>query len=256
MINRIATRSQAIAALKALSMQGEAPLVAARKADELSHFDRFLEIYHGFEEIEGRGGGRTKDKAKAKAKAWRPARRVPINPTTLNDPAASDGAGFIEATQSREWASLFNLRYRLLLRYLAHTFRLARVTRADTPNLRAMVMHRVFGEMYNLKTIAGILMRSPLRDAAPGAKVAADAACAGPPFEMPYTLNLSTVETDIWIFHRDLLGSSQRICKTLLSHPDAEDRAYLTVLFDLDSQARTWIDQILVGLAPTERPFE
>jgi hypothetical protein len=254
MINRIATRSQAIAALTALSLQGEAPLLSARKADELSHFDRFLEIYHGFEEIEGKDNGRTKDKAKAKL--WRPARRVPTNPTTLNDPAASDGAGFIEATQSREWASLFNLRYRLLLRYLAHTFRLARVTRADTPNLRAMVMHRVFGEMYNLKTIAGILMRSPLRDAAPGAKVAADAACAGPPFEMPYTLNLSTVETDIWIFHRDLLGSSQRICKTLLSHPDAEDRAYLTALFDLDSQARTWIDQILVGLAPTERPFE
>jgi len=254
MINRIATRSQAIAALKALSMQGEAPLVAARKANELSHFDRFLEIYHGFEEIEGRGSGRTKDKAKAKP--WRPARRVPINPTTLNDPAASDGAGFIEATQSREWASLFNLRYRLLLRYLAHTFRLARVTRADTPNLRAMVMHRVFGEMYNLKTIAGILMRSPLRNMAPGARIAADAACAGPPFEMPYALNLSTVETDIWIFHRDLLGSSQRICKTLLSHPDAEDRAYLTALFDLDNQARTWIDQILVGLAPTERPFE
>jgi hypothetical protein len=59
MIHRIATRSQAIAALKALSMQGEAPLVAARKADELSHFDRFLEIYHGFEEIEaGAAAGR------------------------------------------------------------------------------------------------------------------------------------------------------------------------------------------------------
>jgi hypothetical protein len=252
MIDRIATRAEAIVALRALAMQGEAPLLGGRKTEELSHFDRFLEIYHDFEKIEG--NGRTKGKGKAAAKPWKPARRVPTNPTTLNDPPNPDG--YIAAVQSREWASLFNLRYRLLLRYLAHTFRLARVTRPDTPNLRAMVMHRVFGEMYNLKTIAGILIRSPLSDPAPGARVAADAPCAGPPFEMPYTLNLSVVEPDIWIFHRDLLGSSQRICKTLLSHPDAKDRDYLTTLFELDSQARKWIDQILAGLAPTERNFQ
>jgi hypothetical protein len=241
-INRIATRVQAVAALRAISMQGEAPAFADENRDEVTHFDRFLEIYQEFDEI--------------RDESWRPARLVPTNPTTVNDRPGRNAPGLIAATQSREWASLFNLRYRLLLRYLAHTFRLARGTRADTPNLRAMVMHRVFGEMYNLKTIAGILTRLPLRDPARGAATADDTPCAGPPFEMPYNLNLSAAEADIWIFHRDLLGSSQRICKTLLAHPDVEDRAYLTTLFDLDSQARTWIEQIVVGLAPTERNFE
>jgi len=57
-----------------------------------------------------------------------------------------------------------------------------------------MVMHRVFGEMYNLKTIAGILTRLPLSDEAAGA----DTPRAGPPFEMPYTLYLPTTDADIW----------------------------------------------------------
>ena len=34
------------------------------------------------------------------------------------------------------------------------------------PALRAMVMHRAFGEMYNLKTIAGLLVRMPSHNAA------------------------------------------------------------------------------------------
>ena len=89
----------------------------------------------------------------------------------------------------REWAGLFNLRYRMLLAYLSHTFRLARTTRNDEPNVRGMMMHRVFGEMYNVKTIADIVVRLPLRDE-PGASAAAPGACAGPPFEMPYTLSI------------------------------------------------------------------
>jgi hypothetical protein len=234
----VATRKQAVAALKAISKQGEAPIFAFGETDELSHFDRFLEIYQEFDRIKDEG--------------WRPTRLVPTNPTTLNEPDVRDPGTLIAAEHSRQWAGLFNLRYRLLLKYLGHTFRLARVTRADTPNLRAMVMHRVFGEMYNLKTIAGILTRLPLSD-----EVAdADTPRAGPPFEMPYTLYLPTTDADIWILYRDLLEGSQEICRILLDHPDTEYHPYLTALFELDGQAQKWIDQVLAGLAATERYSE
>jgi hypothetical protein len=237
-IDRVATRKQAVAALKAISKQGEAPIFAFDETDELSHFDRFLEIYQEFDGIKDEG--------------WRPTRLVPTNPTTLNEPDVPDPGTLIAAEHSRQWAGLFNLRYRLLLKYLGHTFRLARVTRADTPNLRAMVMHRVFGEMYNLKTIAGILTRLPLSDEAAGA----DTPCAGPPFEMPYTLYLPTTDADIWMLYRDLLEGSQGICRILLGHPDAEYHPYLTALFELDGQAQKWIDQVLAGLAAMERYSE
>jgi hypothetical protein len=232
MVARVATRGQAVDALKALSLQGEAPISMARRVGELSHFDRFLDIYEEFEKIRG----------------WQPSRRVAVNPTTLmkaDDPDDPDRMAYISAKHSREWASLFNLRYRMLLRYLAHTFRLERVARADTPNLRAMVMHRVFGEMYNLKTIANILVQLPLRGRA--------RLRAGPPFELPYTLHLAATELDVWLNHRDLIASSQRICQTLL-HSGAQDQAYLSALFDLDSRARAWVECIIDGLRSTERP--
>ena len=137
-------------------MQGEAPLACRQKEpDELSHFDRFLEIYHEFEEIEGRGSGRTKRQGARPSLGAPRAVCQSIRPRWMTPPLPTGPD--TSATQSREWANLFNLRYRMLLRYLAHTFRLARVDAGDPPNLRAMVMHRVFGEMYNLKTIAGIL---------------------------------------------------------------------------------------------------
>jgi hypothetical protein len=231
-IDRVATRDQALDALKALSQQGEAPISATRKEGEPpSHFHRLLAIYAEFEG----------------AKDWQPARCVPVNPTTLHDPDHPDHPGYIGATQSREWASLFNLRYRMLLRYLAHTFRLARVTLADSPNLRAMVMHRVFGEMYNLKTIAGILVRLPVRDG-DGTNF------AGPPFEMPYSMHLAETELDVWMNHRDLIASSQHLCITL-RESGAGNQPYLGALLDLDTQARAWMDRIIAGLGSSERPF-
>ena len=62
------------------------------------------------------------------------------------------------------------------------TFRLARTVSPDEPNTRGAVMAKIFGEMYNIKTIAGILVVMPLTDK-PG-----DKHRAGPPFEMPYSL--------------------------------------------------------------------
>ena len=101
------------------------------------------------------------------------------------------------------WATLFNLRYRALLTYLSHSFRLARLVDTREPNVRGAVMHKVFGEMYNLKAIAGVLVHRPLRTGSPG-----DQACAAPPFEMPYTMDLPIDEPDCWQQHQDILKSS------------------------------------------------
>ncbi|HTB38409.1 MAG TPA: ferritin-like domain-containing protein [Reyranella sp.] len=232
MVDRCATRLQATAALRALSHQGEAPLLATKESDEHSHFDRFLKIYQQFDDLNGR---------------WDPARPVPTNPTTMRDPDAQDDKCYISAQRSQEWASLFNLRYRMLLKYLAHTFQLARTVPGDRPNLRAMVMHRVFGEMYNLKTIAGILVRLPQHDRAN------DPARAGPPFEIPYTLDLPVGELERWILHRDLISSSRALCEKLLDHPDTEERAYLATLRELDGQTDTWVERIIAGHVGAER---
>ena len=216
MIDRVANRDQAVEALTALILR------EAGKINGLSHFRRFLEIYKEFE---------------VKVKDWRPTHAVPVNPQTMSDPYYSryHNHTLISAKHAQEWASLFNLRYCLLLRYLAHTFHLAS---AELPNLRAMVKRLVFGEMYNLKTIAGILVRLPLRDG--------DNARAGPAFEMPYTLQLGHTDLDIWTNHRDLIGNAQRICVTL-RESGAGNEAYLSALLDLDSQARISIERIIAG---------
>ena len=199
MVARMATREQAVHALRELSSQGEAPHVGHGVQAEPSHFDRFIEIYEELTEF----SKRSPDAA--------PARNVPTNPTTRppsqsrlqNKPALGDATSavaresakapeastLIEADCSVRFAELFNLRYRIMLNYLAHVFRLARASPANEPSRRAMVMHRVFGEMYNLKALSGLLTRLPLTNDDDGQQ-------AGPPFEMPYSLILPSGEVE------------------------------------------------------------
>lgn len=231
LIARMATRQQAVAALTQLSQQGEGPHGAGE--GELSHFQRFMDIYRDFKKIEHA--------------PWKPARNVAPNPTVQNYPGAPDPPGYMALEFTRNWGHLFNTRYRILLNAIAHTFRMARVTRSDEPSVRGVLMHRVFREMYNLKTIAGILVQLPLREGK-------DSPCAGPPFEMPFSLTLPPGEADAWQLHLDVLGSSQRLTRAILSgHIRPGDRAYLEALSDLDAQSRTWIETILNGLTKGER---
>jgi Ferritin-like len=227
LISRAATRTQAVAALRQIAAQGEDPNLLVDDLGEPSHYERFLEIYQEFEKIK-----------------WHPARPVATNPTTMEDTKAGS---YISAETSRKWAQLFNIRYRMLLTYLAHTFRLARVTRSDVPSVRAATMHRVFGEMYNLKTIAEILVKMPLT-AYPN-----NPRRAGPPFEMPYSVTLPPTEADCWRMHRDLLSSSNGICADLLAVADSDGTRYLLALRHIDRETVTWSDRILAGLGPNER---
>ena len=97
-------------------------------------------------------------------------------------------------------------------------------------------MHRVFGEMYNLKAIAAIIVQQPLHN---------DSLRAGPPFEMPYALSLPDTEKDIWISHYDLLAMAQRLCKKMLCHKDRGGHSYLRTLVAIDADAQVWVETVL-----------
>jgi len=245
-IERAATRAQAVKALMALAAQGEAPHLKEDETGEPSHFERFIHIYEEFKNL--------------KAGDPSPTHAVPRNPTTREDfhdlhplDTAYIDVKHDEVLTAHYCAQLFNQRYRLLLMYLTHSFRLARTQPTGQPSLRAMVMHRAFGEMYNLKTIAGLLVRLPIHDDT-GAGLR-----AGPPFEMPYSLDLPQADRDIWRLYDDLLASSYHTCSEVFR--GAKDNAtmreqiadtganvYLHSLMNLDTQTQHWIGKVIAGM--------
>ena len=117
-------------------------------------------------------------------------------------------------------------------------------------------MHRVFGEMYNIKTLAGLLVRTPINEEP-------DSPWAGPPFEMPYSFTLPDADADVWRQHHELIGTSLDACQKLFeaaSTPGPVGRtvkehlaaatgaeAYLRALQDIDSETRHWFEAILAG---------
>jgi Ferritin-like len=243
-IDRAATRAQAVKALRALAAQGEAPHLKEDETGEPSHFERFAQIYKDFKKIE------------TGELSIKPTHDVRPNPTTRVDfhNLHPDGTTYIgtahEELAAHYLAQLFNQRYRLLLTYLGHTFRLARTQPTHQPNLRGMVMHRVFGEMYNLKAIAGLLVRLPI----------GCGGCAGPPFEMPYSLDLPQADCDIWRLHHDLLVNSYHTCREVFrvakGIPAVRQQiasiggdVYLRSLMDIDSQTQKWIAKVMAGEA-------
>jgi hypothetical protein len=220
---QMASRTEAIAGLMAIAGQGEAPHLRGPREKGPSHFDRFVEIFQAFET----------------AKDPSLVRPVPLNPTT-RDPAQGGTGTYIDSLTSRTWANLFNVRYRLLLAYLAHTYRLPRTE--GERGARAPMLQRVFAEMFNVKAIAEILVRLPLTDK-PN-----DTARAGAPFEMPYTTVLPADDADCWQLYRDLLETSRELAAGLLkSGAPGEGTDYLLTLRELDQGAVEWLDRLLAG---------
>jgi rubrerythrin len=220
LVLRASSRTEAVAALTAVAEQGEAvTFIAADRED--SHFSRFLEVYRGFSKI---------------------ASEVGVLPLAKDPRAPGIGAGaggaVIEHPQARLWAALFNLRYRMLLSYLAHAFRLSDdPAQAMGPGRRGQVINRVFGEMYHLKSIAGLLVQLPLKDN-PGER-------AGPPFQMPYTLSLPAAEPDFWQLHLDLLAAACAQLATICRETGGPGRAYAESLQRADRETIVEIETIL-----------
>jgi hypothetical protein len=236
-IDTVDSRPTAIAALEQVGEQGEG-FGMPRDEDE-SHFERFLKVHQEFENL-------SEDERRALV------RDIATNPTTdLSgpdvgaDPTDTETTSPIANPIARLWAHLFNVRYRKLLVSLSHAFELAENrTGSGSPGPRGSLIHRAFAEMYNLRSIAGLLVSMPLDHAEP------DAARAGPPFQMPHTLMLPHDEDDRWRLHRDLLDASA----TLVDRIGAVDGAgaaqdYLTALAQADRIEREQVDALIAGTA-------
>jgi hypothetical protein len=209
-------RDSALAAVKAISVQGEGSTID--KLEE-SHFGKFLNIYRHFPD-DGE---------------WAPSRNLARNPTT-DQSAPFDRR--ITNMVALLWGGLFNLRYRMLLMFLAHAFRIEAPLKASGRTPRGLLLSWAFGEMYHLRSITEIMMALPLHEAG-------DSLLAGPPFEMPYSLSLGVREGDRWRLHRDLLLASQQYVRALREESDGRYESYLKGLHTANQSA---LDQVLTLL--------
>lgn len=200
-------RTSALAAIAAISVQGEGSTVEADLTK--SHFGKFLSIYRDFPDEAG----------------WRPARDVATNPTT--NPRIDDPSRRLYG-EACTWAGLCNLRYRMLLMYLKHSFYIETPAGDASKSPRGALVSWAFGEMYNIRSLSEILMNLPM---SPGSQT-----LAGPPFEMPYSLALPGRNADRWRSHRDLLSASIALIDRMLQPGQTQER-YLRALRVSDQTA-------------------
>ena len=136
-----------------------------------------------------------------------PARSVPVDPNTRRIPATDAvlERGRITHPLTRLWAHLFNVRYRMAFLDLSHALHLTGpLSGPDGPTLRGHLRDWTFDEMRTMRSLAKKLVTLPLKEV----PADGDAAFAGPPFELPYTLALPDNERDRWRTHLALLDTS------------------------------------------------
>ena len=284
-ISKVTTREQAILALAQLSEQGEG-LVAVEELMGGSNILRAVRPYIQYIEPNNSHYGRfhamyeeLRNHKDASEFSW----NVPLNPSSdysenRSRPSAQGTTASrtkIESRRSRRWAGLFNVRYRMLLTWLLHALTLTRRHPPPaTAHLRGQIIHRVFGEMYNMKAIAEILVKSPLKDDQDLEDLKDPTSPrAGPPFQMPFRLTLPPNERDTWRIHREAIATSRRLCKKLLGekadekHADDDEkdrkdlghqgtgvecdpaaRRYLAALKQADEDALVWVERVFDGL--------
>jgi hypothetical protein len=228
LIERVATRSQARVALVRISEQGE----AAPEMFTESHFARFLSIKKSFERFREDAGI-----------DWEPSHRIADDPhTLLPTEKRRPGKSTITDARSRKWADLFDLRYHMLLAYLSHSFHLS--SDGKQAALLGGMIHKTFGEMYNLKAIAGILVERPLKDPPNDFH-------AGPPFRMPKSLTLPKNAVGRWQLHGDLIKKALKLNNSVMkakAGAEPEHASYLRAMEELDRNSADWIKKVIAGL--------
>lgn len=257
-------RDDMVSALQAIASQGEATTGSTQ-----SHFVRFLRIYiemrtltencalTDIEWSEARPPDFTPDgwlqlqpenkHNLLQGAAWSPARKVATNPYVSLDPALTPEMAHTTTTrithpESILWAQLHNVRYRMLLTYLIHSFTLyGGLSASGVITPRGTIVNATFGEMYNLRAISEILMQSPVSATDP------EAGFAGPPFQMPYTLNSPFGEANRWRGHLDLLIAADSLVDALLQIAPPSRHVYLTSMREADQNMRTLALRILSG---------
>jgi rubrerythrin len=250
-------RSAAVTAVKEIGAQGEGFDLLAGPEEEESHFERFLDLYKRVKTLSDTGVQVTWPLTENANTTEAP--RQPPNPAHMVDVVeeAYAARGRITHPRAKAWAQLFNLRYRLLLGHLSHFLRLSQELYVTEPGphlgdrtARGLLLIWTFNEMRHLKRIAGKLVQLP-RDEPPGD------IHAGPPFELPYTLNLPDREEDRWRTHLDVSRASVRLVRERLQPGDPGDPTdqhddFLKDLVASDEQVQVIMQSLAAGTGVPE----
>lgn len=241
----LASRDDAYNAITEIAEQGEATTQATTQP---SHFERFLSVYTTLKQIREDTGA-----------TWSFSRNLAVNPeipSTADDPESSPSEGqvsdpdpdheeldFITNKEAQNWGHLFNIRYRMLLNFLTHSFLLDNgYNNAGAISPRGMIINSTFGEMYNLRSIASVMVQLPLLEN-PGT-IDKNTKYAGPPFLVPYTLSLPMGEHNRWRTHKDLILASQPVINSLLVQSKEHNHRYLYSLLEADIKLLQVIDEL------------
>jgi hypothetical protein len=228
LVRQVASRDEAVAVLRAVAEQGEGA-GQPQAPGQRSHYDRFLEIFRQFPES-----------------GWNPTRPVPTDPNT-SSPGDQDellAGGRITNQNTRLWAQLFNLRYRMLLADLSHALHLPGPAPRGGAGPRSQLRDWTFAEMRGrgfeagLSNLARKLMTLPQHEESTGSPF------AGPPFELPYTLELPDRERDRWRLHGDLIELSGILIGEI--EPGGAD-PILDELKAFDADALDFVNRQLTG---------
>ncbi|KIA99555.1 MULTISPECIES: ferritin-like protein [unclassified Flavobacterium] len=226
LVAALLSRDDAYNALNEIAEQGEGLDV---KEGTPSHFERFLHIYREYKELLEDTKG-----------TFNPSRDVATNPyvgkkievieeSTFKASAVEAESEKITDPQAILWANLCDIRYRLLLNFLNHSFLLDDgYNHSGNTSPRGMIINSSFGEMYNLRSLATILVQTPI--AKNSSKM------AGPPFTLPYTFDLPFGEHNRWRSHKDLLEASNNLIVQLKNFKDQPHIQYLNGLQEADKK--------------------
>lgn len=236
-IHTIKDRAQAVIALQDIADQGERSYEG-----ETSHFARFLSIYLEWKKI------------LKQDRHFDPSRPVVTNP--MVESALPEGRQKVAVSwdpkESNEithpvtfyWAHLFNVRYRLLLAGLTHTYSL-RGALASTvqPSARGDILTLIFSEMYKIRALSSILVAQPLRSDVPVTEAA-----AGPPFQMPFTLDLPDRDDERLRWYREILLAARDILVTLraIDH-DERRKQFAKAMLAADDESLRLVDRMIAA---------
>ena len=95
--------------------------------------------------------------------------------------------------------------------------------------------------MYKIRSLASVLVQLPVHPGIPPEKAA-----AGPPFQMPYTLEIPQFEGDRWRWHRDMLIASRHILDILATiETDPRRKGYVAALKEADADLMQLMNRMI-----------
>ena len=191
-VQTVSNREEARELANAIAEQGEGGDAAVT-----SHYQKFRTIYEEF----------------ASTTTWNPSHPTPNNPNTSEE-VFSDAEmenGRITDQESRRWAHVADLQYRLLLYAIAHSVTLDRTSQLTQ---RGTVINWCF---LGMKTpgLMGVISHLQSRPQHDPPQVDADGRekKAGPPFALPYTLSLPQSIEAQWRTYLDIVDATDSVLK-------------------------------------------